>query len=80
MLTRRSGVLIGVVTAAAVMVVMGIAWEVEGRRYRSALDQVDREITAGRYGAARQRLSGCRRAAGWGLTKLTIGLAGAKGT
>ena len=30
----------------------------EARRHRSALEQVDREIAAGRYGAARQRLIG----------------------
>ena len=40
------------------MVVLGMAWVVGGRRHRSALDQVDREIAAGRYGAARQRLIG----------------------
>ena len=57
MLTRRSRVLFGLV-AAAVVVVAGMAWVVGGRRHRSAMDQVDREIAAGRYGAARQRLIG----------------------
>jgi tetratricopeptide (TPR) repeat protein len=57
MLTRRSQVLFGVVVAAGVVVV-GMVWLMGGRRHRSALDEADREIAAGRYGAARQRLLG----------------------
>jgi enediyne biosynthesis protein E4 len=56
MLTRRSPKLFVLVVAVAVAVVVGIVWLVGGRRHRSALDQADREIAEGRYGAARQRL------------------------
>ena len=35
-----------------IAVVLGMAWVVVSRRHRSVLDRVDREIAAGRYGAA----------------------------
>ena len=37
---------------------LGMGGMVEVRRHRSALAQADREMAAGRYGAARQRLIG----------------------
>ena len=43
---------------AALVVVTRVAWVMGGRQHRSALEQVDRELAAGRYGAARQRLIG----------------------
>jgi tetratricopeptide (TPR) repeat protein len=57
MLTRWSWVLFGL-AAVAVVAVVWMAWVVGGRRHRSALERVDREIAAGRYGRARQRLIG----------------------
>jgi enediyne biosynthesis protein E4 len=57
MLTRRSRMLFGLVVVV-VVAVLGLAWVVGGRRHRSALEQVDREIAAGRYGAARLHLIG----------------------
>ena len=40
------------------VVVIGVVWVGMVRHHRSALDQVDREIAARRYGAARLRLMG----------------------
>ncbi len=54
MLRRRTWVVFGLVVAA--VAVLGAGWTWEGRRHRSALAQVDREMAAGRYGAARQHL------------------------
>jgi hypothetical protein len=44
--------------AVAVVVALGAAWAMEHRRHRSALEQSDREMAAGRFGSARQRLTG----------------------
>ena len=56
MRARRPWVLFGLV--AVVVLIIGVVWVVMVRRHRSALNQVDREIAARRYGAARQRLMG----------------------
>jgi predicted Zn-dependent protease len=58
MLTRRFRVLFGLLVAVAVVVVVAAGWTVEARRHRSTLELADREIAAGRFGAARQRLIG----------------------
>jgi tetratricopeptide (TPR) repeat protein len=56
MRTRRLGV--GIALVVAVTAALGVGWSVAGRRHREALSQVDRDMAAGRYGAARQRLVG----------------------
>ena len=53
---RWSWVLSGLVIMV-IAVILGMAWVVASRRHRSVMDRVDREIAAGRYGAARQHLS-----------------------
>ena len=53
MLARRYWMLFGLAAVVVVVVVIGMALVVVGRRHRSALDQVDREIAARRFGAAR---------------------------
>ncbi len=52
MRARLSWVLVGLVA----VVVIGLVWVVMVRHHRSALGQVDREIAARRYSAARQHL------------------------
>jgi hypothetical protein len=53
---RWGWVVRGLVGAAAVAA--AAAWARAAGRHRSALEQADREIAAGRYGAARRRLIG----------------------
>jgi hypothetical protein len=55
--TRRYGVGIGLV--AAVTVALGAVWSVAAGRHRGALAQVDQDMAAGRYGAARRWLDAC---------------------
>jgi enediyne biosynthesis protein E4 len=54
--SRRSWVLLRLM--AGVVVLIGTAWTLLCWRHQSALDQVDRDIAAKRYGTARQRLIG----------------------
>ena len=54
MRTRRPWVVFGL---AAVVVTLGAAWAMEHRRHRVALELADRDMAAGRYGAACQRLA-----------------------
>ena len=58
MRTRRFRVWCGLVAASVLFVVLGMGWAVVARQHRSVLAQVDRDIAAGRYGAARQHLIG----------------------
>ncbi len=55
---RMRRLVVGIGLVVAVSAGLGAGWSVAARRHRESLAQVDRDMAAGRYGAARQRLIG----------------------